>query len=343
MSQTIKNGQSLRLSIPSGQSIAISSVTGTYSATIVGGASYGTVLATDSTGGGTFGPYATGAIVQLSAGADSVIDFDIGTSLTNAYDQNAKLSFDLSGNVAGIASPTGGLSPISFILKQSAIPVILAPNGTVAANGVVTLGTALPTTYASAWVYLPAGAISGGAAGLYYAVFSSTTVGQIYTTFVSGASAFTPYIPASLTAAVGSGSAYTQTTATVSLLNITLSGGLMGANGSVRVRRLMQRNATGISNANHGVFLGGVDMYSNLSLTTANRMAGVVSTFANRGVQNSQIAPYYAPDTGFNTAVATGLSVNTAIDQPLSIQCSLITATDYIVLEGFTVEVLPAA
>lgn len=112
MSQSIRDGQTLSLAIPSGQSIAISSITGTYSATVTSGASAGTVLATNDSGGGTFGPYATGAVVRLSAGLNSQIDYDIGVSPSNAYDQNAKLTFDSQGNVTGLVGPDGSL--ISF-------------------------------------------------------------------------------------------------------------------------------------------------------------------------------------------------------------------------------------
>lgn len=113
MSQVIRNGQTLSLNIPSGQSIAVSSITGTYSATVTSGSAAGTVLATDSTGGATYGPYTTGAVIRLSAGQDSSIDFDIGTSPVNAFDQNAKYAFDSSGNVTGLVAPGGGVIPVA--------------------------------------------------------------------------------------------------------------------------------------------------------------------------------------------------------------------------------------
>ena len=81
---------------------------------------------------------------------------------------------------SGLQAPAAGvLAKSTFVVARSAIPVILAPNGTIATNGTVTLGTALPLVYASAWVRFPAGAVVGGLAGLYFVKFSSTTVGQV--------------------------------------------------------------------------------------------------------------------------------------------------------------------
>lgn len=97
-------------------------------------------------------------------------------------------------------------------LAQSGVPVVLPSSGTITSGGAITLLTALPATYSGgAWIYLPAGAVVGGSAGLYYCLFSSATVGAVKTNYVAaGSTAFTPYIPdGALVAAVGSGSAYT--------------------------------------------------------------------------------------------------------------------------------------
>lgn len=78
----------------------------------------------------------------------------------------------------------------------------IAPSGTVAADGTITLGTALPATFPQITLYLPAGAISGGAAGFYCVEMSSATVGVVRDRF--GGAALT-----------GSGSAYTGVTTEV--------------------------------------------------------------------------------------------------------------------------------
>lgn len=139
-------------------------------------------------------------------------------------------------------------SGIPYILAKSAVPVILAPNGTVATDGTITLSTALPTTYyGGALVRLPAGAVSGGLAGLYWVVFSSTTVGAVKNVFVDPATAFIPYIPTgTLVNVTGSNAGYTQTTATTTLINIAIMGGLLGPVGGFR----LQQTASCIGNAN---------------------------------------------------------------------------------------------
>lgn len=117
MSRTISNGQGLAVSVGPGESIAISSVSGTFTATVTQGTSAGTVLATASTGGGTYGPYTSGAVVQITAGADSVIDFDVGTSPALTYTNDARFATDSSGNVTGLVGPSGGVIGLGNSVK----------------------------------------------------------------------------------------------------------------------------------------------------------------------------------------------------------------------------------
>lgn len=244
----------------------------------------------------------------------------------------------------GISLSTGGVTvPVAYVLKQSAVPVILAPNGTVATNGTITLGTALPTTYSGgAWVRLPAGAVSGGLAGLYWTVFSSTTVGAVKTNFVDVATAFTPYIPSgTLVAETGSNAAYTQTSASdITLANITVAGGLMGPNGALRV----SPKSSWANNANAKtvkVLLSNfaVASYSVPSTLTSSPILDV----RNRGSQSLQIGFATATDRNFGVVAAYSYgAIDTGANQPLTFTGQLAVATDYIVLEGFTVEVLPA-
>src|SRR5579859_1785192 len=108
-------------------------------------------------------------------------------------------------------------------LKYTAngIPFIVANTGTMGNNGALTLGTALPSTYANAYVYLPANAISAGsAAGWYFCQFSSTTVGTVFNnTYSSG----TPQIPAALVSFATTGpGAYTGVTTQITGPNFTI-------------------------------------------------------------------------------------------------------------------------
>ena len=117
---------------------------------------------------------------------------------------------------------------MNYQILQANVPVFVPSSGIMANNGAITLTTALDTTYANCYLYLPANAIeAGSAAGLYFAQMSSTTVGTVYNnTYTSGKHA----IPSSPTAFVTTGpGAYTQTTGSdITLLLTTLSGGAIG-------------------------------------------------------------------------------------------------------------------
>lgn len=239
---------------------------------------------------------------------------------------------------AGINSPASDyLSDAPVSLAKSAVPVIVAPNGTIATNGVVTLGTALPLIYTAAWVRFPADAVVGGLAGLYYVVFSSTTVGQVYTNFVSGAAAFTPYVPATLVAAVGSNAAYTQAVATAfNLANVTVPADLMGANGSLKVSVFTSNN----NSINDKIVEAKLSTAVLLSaLATTSVALETEKKITNRGVVNKQLI-HASENLGVFSAVApTQAAINTAAAQSLVITGNIETATDYIILEGFSVEV----
>lgn len=120
----IKDGQGLDVSVPQGQSIAISTVTGTYSATVISGTSAGTVLATASDAGGTFGPYASGATVRLSAGLNSCVSYEVGVAPVVGDAPAAKYSLDpTTGAVVGLVGPDGLGSYTLTSQSDVAVPV----------------------------------------------------------------------------------------------------------------------------------------------------------------------------------------------------------------------------
>lgn len=136
----IVNGQGLDVSVPQGQSIAIATVTGTYSATVISGTSAGTVLATASDAGGTFGPYLSGATVRLSAGLNSCVSYEVGAAPVVGDAPTAKYSLDpTTGAVTGLVDPNGG----SFSLAQS--PVLFVNDETKAAQNTALIQAALDT------------------------------------------------------------------------------------------------------------------------------------------------------------------------------------------------------
>lgn len=239
---------------------------------------------------------------------------------------------------AGIQNPAASLlSKAPVTLGKSAVPLIVAPNGTVATNGTITLGTALPLIYTAAWVRLPAGAVVGGLAGLYYTVFSSTTVGQVYTNYADVATAFTGAIPtATLVAAVGSNAGYTQATASdLSLALVTVPGNTLGTDGSVTVTVFESNNGTaGAKNVTAkfgGTSFLTADVTTSLALETSKSVT-------NRGVVNKQLVHANAAFGNVSTVAPTQLTVDTSASADVVITGKVAVATDYIIVESFTVK-----
>jgi hypothetical protein len=126
------------------------------------------------------------------------------SALLTAFGNKGVESGNFAPRINGFAVP--------YVLAASKLPSIFPSGGTIAASGVVTLTTALQRVYGPCWMYFPAGAVVGGAAGLYYVNMTSTTVGQVYNDYKDNAAGlnFNLGIPSVLTPAVGSNVAYTQ-------------------------------------------------------------------------------------------------------------------------------------
>ena len=243
-------------------------------------------------------------------------------------------------NTANIAAASAPSTP-SLVTKlaSGAIPFVIAPTGTMANNGAITLGTALPTTYANCYLNLPASAIqAGSAAGWYYAQMSSTTVGQVFNnTYSSGV----PSIPASPTAFVSTGpGAYTGVTTQQSGPQISIPAGLLGANGSIRTTSLWSV----LNNANAKTITVAIASVNILSASAASvGCIQVQSKIENRGVQNLNVSFPSANQTGLGTASgnANSTSIDFSAATTLSIAGTLGVATDFMVMESFLIEVMP--
>ena len=251
--------------------------------------------------------------------------------------------YDSAGNsVQQDALVTQGAYP--YILAQTAIPVILPSSGTIT-NGVLSALTALPTAYGGAWMYFPAGASLPSGAGLYWVSSVTTTGGNITTSFANASTAFTPYIPASPVLITSGGAAYTQTIGSdITLANITVPGGLMGANGALRIETVYDQTTPVTANAkSENVKLGSATVHT--LNTGGNTFTSEFFTVKNRGIPNSQLSYRANQSIGGNqtTNSAVFAAIDTSISQPLTFTGQIAVATDYIVLEGFTVEVLPRA
>jgi hypothetical protein len=234
--------------------------------------------------------------------------------------------------VAGISSA------VANILAKCGIPFIIAPTGTMGNNGAITLGTALPTTYANAYIYLPANAIQAGSSvGWYFCQMSSATVGTVFNnTYTTGV----PSIPASPTAFVSTGpGAYTGVTTAVSGPQISIPAGSLGILGELRTAALCGT----INNANTKTLtltVGGSTVKS-LAITTSVSCE-VLSTVYCRGSQSAQVSHasgQFGPGTAGGSPVYN--SINFANAQTWILGGQLAVATDFLVLEAFAIEVMP--
>ena len=112
----------------------------------------------------------------------------------------------------------------------------------------------------------------------------------------------------------------------------------MGANGALR----LSSNFSMISNANTktpDILFGGVGVLGGTLSITANPAATASALVRNRGSQALQTTGPFGVSAG--TGFGGRNSVDTSVNQNLSFTGQLATATDYIILDGYTVEVLP--
>lgn len=230
---------------------------------------------------------------------------------------------------------------VPYPILQCGVPVGIAPSGTMAANGAVTLGTALNTTYSSGiWLYFASGAVyAGSSAGFFWTVMSSTTVGTVYdNTYVPGSTSFD--IPASPTAISAAGpGAFTGVTTEITALSVTVPGGALGNHGQLH----------------YSCFVGGPNNANNKAdvIRFDGTQAGGIGTFINNlgRIERVEIRNMGQPDkqhsTNWVTAGSGGtsgifLSVDTASDAAFTQTLQLSVATDYLILQGAHILLLPS-
>lgn len=219
---------------------------------------------------------------------------------------------------------------VPYILDQSAVPRILPSSGSSNATGQITLTTALPYQPSGVvYIYLPAGVVTGGSAGtgagMYPVIFSSTTVAQIQGTGI-----------------VTANGAYTQVTTAVTMATLTIPGGAMGANGTLRFdAEWAWPNNANTKTITHAL-AGTVMFYGiNGSYPTTNTNGRASARIRNRGAQNQNTSLQFTNASQNGNPVYS--TIDTSVNQNLTFTGQLAVATDYIILEGYTVEVLPEA
>lgn len=245
--------------------------------------------------------------------------------------------------------PQCGLAATPLLLQVS-VPTGIAPTGSVAANGALTLGTALQQTYGPTgvspgiWLFLPAGAaFATSPAALYWCVMTSTTLGTIFnTTYTNLGANLTPLwiAPLNPTPIVAGGpGAYTGVTSTQTMGIAVVPANTMGANGSVRMScQFSMPNTAGTKTIQFVFGASGIVVFP----TFANILAASVSgIFSNRGATNQQIGIVSATaGLGTSTTATSNLAVDTTAARGISLQGTLATATDYVILEQTLIEIL---
>ena len=220
------------------------------------------------------------------------------------------------------------------ILYQRGVPTVLLSSATnITATGAITGLTALPYVPSDV-VFVYCFAQTGLLEGLYYARFSSTTACQLYTD-VDGT-----ITPTGITAG-----AYVGGTTEAILTSIIIPGGSMGANGMIRAQ-----SSWGCSNsANNKTARTRLDgiLFGQVSQTTVASF-GMMNGIKNRGNPAIQFQPASgsggpANSLGGNSSSSSNnaqTTIDTSVDTTLTVRGQLAVATDFLVLETCTIEIL---
>jgi hypothetical protein len=141
-----------------------------------------------------------------------------------------------AGRIVDASKVTVNSNAVPYTIFSTGLPFVIVSSGSMGNNGALTFTGAVASAYPSAYVYLPAGAISSGsAAGFYYAVFSTTTAATVYNNTYTPSNT-PPTIPASPTAFVTTGpGAYTQNGIGILTFNVSVPANTLTVNGKIDV------------------------------------------------------------------------------------------------------------
>lgn len=241
--------------------------------------------------------------------------------------------------------------PDSALLFQSAIPFILAGGTatnqfTVNSTGLVTALPTLPITSGFAFFYLPSGVT--GTAGWYYAQVVSATSVQLYTArYTTGDPRLA--VPTVLVVQSTTAGNYSQTVGSqITGYQITVPGGSMGPNGSIRThhwvnfRSITTQNVFGarfgslVSNEYLGQGIG--DNSPNIGIQSY-----LISVINNNNAAR-QYAPAFAGDTtNVSNITPAYFTTNTAVDFPLTNYMQLGNAAALMIAVGVRIELFYGA
>lgn len=235
------------------------------------------------------------------------------------------------GTVNGVTLNGAPSAQLAYVFARDHRYRAIPSSGSSNATGQITFTTAMPyapPAAVPAFIYLPAGVVTAGSQGtganFYQVTFSSTTVCQITGTGIVTANA-----------------AYTQATSIIPFATIAIPGNTLGSNGSLMTT--MRWSFLNNANAkNTRLMFGGQAVSQN---TNSNTLTFYDQQWlSNRGVTNHQVGGWngfqavYGPQ---GTAIYTYLTVDTTVSQNLVIDAALGVATDYVLLDGYSVLLVP--
>lgn len=221
--------------------------------------------------------------------------------------------------------------PNNTVPDQSGFPRTVAPSGTinVGSSGTITLGTALPAIYSGGvFLTLPAIATTPAiTAGAYLAVMTSTTVGTLFQTDGT---------PITFTG----GAAFTGVTATTVIETVRVPGKLLGENGCISIVAAL-RAVGGVGQKSIAVQFGGSTVFNLSSTSAADRVLSL--NIRNRGNRRIQISDLTSLLTGVSPSITfSSNTVDTEVDQTITFLTSKVTATECLVLEGYSLFFSPS-
>jgi len=250
--------------------------------------------------------------------------------------------------------------------QQWGVPSGVAPSGTWNnSSGSFTLDTALDQVYSRGlWLRFSGVGVNsstGGpaATGLYWCVMNSTTSGQAYALqpvniitavpvtlpLLTGTTPFVPFVPLAnqlngLLPVTAGTHGPSLAGAYLPVATVLIPSGLMGANGSIRTDCVFSCNGSvGVKTAAPG--FGGI-VFLGQGSSSASHTAGVITSITrNRGVTNAQVNTQIGNVTNTANSYQT---IDTTVDQLYTFTLNIgSTATDWMILQGGTVEIFPAS
>lgn len=231
--------------------------------------------------------------------------------------------------------------PLIGQLAATALPFVIPSSGSMADNGALTVTTALDRTYARAYFYLPANAISAGSsAGWYYTVCTTTTACSVKNnTYTSGI----PTIPTPVAFATTGPGAYTQTTgAEIVAQSLTVPANSMGANGTLEAANIKWVFANTVGAKTAKVKFGSTNAWA-LALTSKASLLLAPINITNRSITTQQVTTNNIDaGAGSNTTVLTQAGENTASNVTFALSCQLATDTDYCAVESLRLNLWPS-